>query len=278
MDTCNYDFKSQSAGLDSVANARDLGGYVLPDGRRIRRGLLLRGGSLASLSDADRETLTRKYHLSKIFDFRTEREVVASPDRNIPGVGYTWLPAIDPETEKMEDLALPPEAYFNLSLYLADNGHAFDASVQRVSRHIYSEMVLNEYTQLQYAAFLQIVATEARGAVYWHCSQGKDRTGLGAAFLLSALGADRRLIMQDFDISNDYYRQDIEANLAKLRTRGEDPEADKVIRTFIGCNVEYFSGALDMIEMKFGTLENYLKGPLCLSDDDIAALRSRYLE
>ena len=273
-----YDFKSQSAGLESLINARDLGGYVLPDGRRIKRGMLLRGGSLANVSDADRTVLKTRYHLSHIFDFRTEGEVDLAPDRPFAGVRYTWLPAIDPETEKMDSLSLPQEAYRNLSHYLVDEGNAFNPAVQNVARHIYSEMVLNEYTQLQYAAFLQIIAGSQGGGIYWHCSQGKDRTGLGSAFLLSALGADRKLIMQDFDISNDYYRADIKWQIAKLRLKKHDAEAEKVIKTFIGCNVEYFSGALDLIDMKFGSMENYLKGPLCMSDDDIATIRARYLE
>ena len=83
---------------------------MLPDGRKIRKGLLLRGGGLKNLSDADRETLVNKYHLAQVFDFRTENEVTMAPDRIIPRVGHTWLPAIDPETEKMEDLSLPKAA------------------------------------------------------------------------------------------------------------------------------------------------------------------------
>lgn len=273
-----YDFKSQSIGLESVANARDLGGYLLPDGRTVRKGLLLRGGTLAKLGNEDRDTLLGKYRLSKIFDFRTESEVVSAPDRNLPGVSYTWLPAIDPETEKIDTLTLPHEAYSNLPVYLVDQGNAFNPSVQGIARHIYSEMVLNEYTQLQYAAFMQIIVSAGKGSVYWHCSQGKDRTGLGSAFLLSALGADRKLIMEDFDISNDFYRNDIDSLLAKLHEKGNDIEADKVIKTFIGCNTEYFSKALDLIDYKFGSMANYLHGPLCLSDEDIEILKNRYLE
>lgn len=278
MNDSLYDFKSQSIGLDSVANARDLGGYVLPDGKVIRKGLLLRGGSLVGLSDRDKEILLKNYKLSTIFDFRTENEVLAAPDRNLPGVSHTWLPAIDPETEKMEDLSLPHEAYTNLPAYLVESGNAFNTAVQEISRHIYSEMVLNEYTQLQYAAFMQIIIHADKGSVYWHCSQGKDRTGLGSAFLLSALGADRELVMQDFDISNDFYRSDIDSLLAALHKQGNDPEADKVIMTFIGCNVEYFRKALDLIDVKFGNMDNYLRGPLCVSDDDIKILKDRYLE
>ena len=46
-----YSFETQKIGLDSIANARELGGYVLPDGRCVKHNLLLRGGLLNKASD-----------------------------------------------------------------------------------------------------------------------------------------------------------------------------------------------------------------------------------
>ncbi|MBQ0025531.1 MAG: tyrosine-protein phosphatase [Bacteroidales bacterium] len=274
-----YDFNSQSLGLVSVANARELGGYVLPNGKKIKKGLLLRGGSLAAVSAEDAKALSERYRLARIFDFRTDMEVRHSPDAQLPGVGNIWLPAIDPESEKLGAASLPEEAYRDLVNYLVEKENAFNPTVQEIARHIYSEMVLNEYTQLQYAAFLQMISATPTGAVYWHCSQGKDRTGLGAAFLLAALGADRDLIMADYAISNDFYRKEIAAVTAMLRAKkGPDAEAEKAILTFIGANEEYFEASLDLIDKKFGSMESYLKGPLCMTDLEMNRLRSRYLE
>lgn len=267
-----YTFATQDAGLASIANARELGGYVLPDGHSVRRGLLLRGGALATASDEDIASLRSRYHLVHNFDFRTESEVETAPDRVIEGSDRIWLPAIDERTEALAGMSLPEDAYRNLPVWLVDN--SANPLVQEVAHRLYPDMVFNEYTQLQYAAFLQTVVTTGQGAVYWHCSQGKDRTGLASTFLLAALGADRKLIMQDYLISYEFYRNTVEELYGKVATEGER----KVILTFIGVNAEYYEETLDMIDRHYGSLMAYLKGPLCLTDEDISRLRARYLE
>lgn len=262
--------------LDSVANARELGGYRLPDGRSVRPGLLLRGGALNCASDEDISILSDRYRLAHVIDFRTEGEVLRAPDREVPGADNIWLPAIDPETEKTAGQSLPKEAYLDLDNWLVYN--ASNPLVQDVARRLYTDMVMNEYTQLQYAAFLEKIVSTTEGAVYWHCSQGKDRTGLGAAFILAALGADRELIMEDYCRSADYYEEELATAIARLRAAGGDAEAEKVMRTFISVNPEYFTAALDLIDRRFGSMEAYLRGPLCLTDFEFGILRSRYLE
>lgn len=263
-------------GFEGIPNARELGGYVLPDGGVIRHGLLLRGGSLSAATLADKQRMSSEYHVSHVFDFRTDMELKLSPDPEIVGAKYTWLPTIDPEMEKLGTATLPGEAYRNLLVYLST--HASSPQVQEVARHIYTDMVVNEYTQLQYAAFLQSIINTPEGAVYWHCSQGKDRTGLGAAFLLAALGADRELILSDFDLSNVAYQNEVNAMFDRIHAKGGGLEEEKVIRTFIGVNTDYFIDALDLIDKTYGTLDEYLSEQLCLTEDDRKILKERYIE
>lgn len=267
-----YTFATQKAGLPSIANARDLGGYILPNGRKVRSCLLLRGGALAGASDEDIAQFKDKFHLVHNFDFRTKMELATAPDREIEGADHIWLPAIDERTEALAGRSLPDEAYRNLAVWLVENSH--NPLVQDVAHHLYMDMVFNEYTQLQYAAFLQTLVSTEDGAVFWHCSQGKDRTGLASTFLLAALGADRELIMQDYMISYEFYEELVESLYKKVATE----EERKVILTFMGVNAEYYEETLDLIDKRYGSMMEYLRGPLCLTDDDIYTLRSRYLE
>lgn len=267
-----YSLDTQSIHLSSVINARELGGYKLPDGRKVRWGCLLRGGSFAALTPADRAILRDKFHLAVNFDFRTESEVTYAPDRPVQGCKHIWLPAIDPTTETVSDRSFPEEAYRDLGNFLVK--HASDPLAQKLAKNLYTDMVTNEYTQLQYAAFMQSIVETPSGAVYWHCSQGKDRTGLGAAFILAALGADRELILADYRISNEVYKTELEALYKKVSTE----EEKAVILTFVGVNEKYFCDALDLIDRRYGSMMGYLKGPLCMSDKDIETLRMRYTE
>lgn len=265
-------FASQSIGLKSVINARELGGYRLPGGAVVKHGLLLRGGDLANVSEEDAGRLVNRFHLTKVFDFRTSMEVHKSPDRELPGVVNIWMPAFNEEGQVMEGLSLPSEAYRDLGNWLVRNGHI--PKVQEVARTMYTGMALDEFTQMQYAGFLQNIVNTPSGAVYWHCSQGKDRTGFGAALLLAALGADRKLIMKDYMISNEFYLKEV----LHYCSRTDSEDVREVIRTFVGVNPVYFGNALDRIEKEHGSLLGYLKGPLCLTDEDIEVLRERYTE
>lgn len=139
---------------------------------------------------------------------------------------------------------------------------------------MYPIMITTEFTQVQYAGFFQNILNAEEGAIYWHCSQGKDRTGLGSALILAALGADRELIMQDFEISNDYYRTEVETIFNQVST---DEEREAIL-TFVGVNPRYFANALDIVEKQYGSLREFLKGPICLSDEDMQILRNRFLE
>lgn len=270
-------FSEKSIGLDNVINARELGGYVMQDGRKIKKGLLLRGGNLSKASENDIRRLKNEYHLAINFDFRSEKEIMLSPDKPMANVEYMWLPTIDEKTAKLGKLNLPGHAYTNLPKYLVE--HCFEQKVKEIAANMYPELVKNEYTQLQYAAFLQKIAgVEGERAVYWHCSQGKDRTGLGAALLLAALGADRDTIMEDFAISNSFYKEEIESTCKIIKEMGGSDEEFAVVQTFIGVKCDYFENALNIIDKEYGSMDQYLSDVMVLTDEDKDKMRNRLLE
>lgn len=256
----------------SIDNARDLGGTRVADGRKVRSRLLLRGGALAKASDRDLAVLRDEYNLAAIFDFRTSMEVQHSPDKQVDGAKYFWMPAFDEDSHSFREQNLPQEAYKHLGEWLVE--HASEERPQVFAKKLYADMVENEFTQIQYAGFLQNIVHIDNGAVYWHCSQGKDRTGFGAAMLLAALGADRDAIMEEYCLSADFYKEELAMYIDKVNTQAEKT----VIRTFLSVNPDYFAQALDLIDSEYGSMDKYLSGPLCLSEDDITALKDRYLE
>lgn len=267
-----YNFSTQKLDLEGVINARELGGYVLPDGSRIAKGMLLRGGSLAKATDDDLKKF-KDLNLSHIFDFRTEEEVLKAPDRSVEGAENHWLPAIDPATiEKVE--SGDNEMFEDLNSFMLN--YANRPQLKHLARVMYSSLVSSEYTQLQYATFLQFIA-HSEGSVYWHCTQGKDRTGLGAAFVLFALGADRTLVMKDYEISNEFYKEDVDSLIASMGEKGWGEPEFNVARTFVGVNPVLFSQALDIIEEDYGSMDSFLRNELCLTEDDIQLMRSKYL-
>ena len=115
------------------------------------------------------------------------------------------------------------------------------------------------------------------GAVFFHCTQGKDRTGLAAAFLLSAFGVDRETIIADFDKTNQVYARDVRKFCRRVKFFGGKEEEMAVVKSFIGANTGNFVNTLDMITAEYGSMDAYLRNILHLTDGDFETLRERYL-
>ena len=261
--------------FEGIVNARDLGG--LPSGgKTVRKGLLLRTGHLHDATPADVALLQDHFRLRRIFDFRTMDEAAAQPDRTIPGAEHILLPTLDVEAERRSGEAVPAETWLDLPSHIVRL--AFTPLFQGKARELYPSLVQSDFSQLQYAAFLNMILETPDGAVLWHCSQGKDRTGMGAAFLLGALGADRETIVADFDRSNDIYRPLVDRFCAEVEARGGGEREKDVVRAFMGVSTRNFCGALDLIDREWGSLERFILERLDLEAEDLLVLRDRYLE
>lgn len=262
--------------FDNIVNARDLGGLVGAGGRTVRPHRLLRTAHLHDASPADLKRLHEEYNLAKIFDFRSLGEAEALPDQAVEGATHHLLPTIDLSAERLTEQPIPQEAFLDLERHIVN--YSFYPEVQKMAANMYPSLIRSEYSQLQYAAFLRlIVEAPADGGVLWHCFQGKDRTGWGAAFLLSALGVEREAIIADFDESNAAYRSLVASLNAQVDALGGGEPEKEVILAFMGVSTPNFIRTLDLIDREFGGMMSYLNEQLLLTHEDIQILRRRFL-
>lgn len=157
--------------LDGPLNLRDLGGYASSDGRRLKPGLLYRSDSLDSSSERDLEWL-RKVGIRHVYDFRSQQEVDAAPDRLPEGAGVVsvHLPLGDPQM----DIAKLREQIMRGDL----SGLQLEGS--------YAKLALQRADT--YRHWFASIADPTAAPLVFHCTAGKDRTGLAAFLLLVALG------------------------------------------------------------------------------------------
>ena len=148
-----------------------------------------------------------------------------------------------------------------------------------MAARMYPSLIRSEYSQLQYAAFLRlIIEAPEDGGVLWHCFQGKDRTGWGAAYILFALGVDREAVIEDFDLSNTAYRDLVARLNADIEARGGGDAEKEVVQAFMGVSTANFIRTLDLIDREFGGMMEYLHEALFLTHEDIQILRHRFLQ
>ena len=262
--------------FEHIDNARDLGGMKGAGGRLVRPHRLIRTAHLHDASDDDVRRLKEESKLCRIFDFRSLGEFQAVPDREIEGVQHHLLPTIDMRAEQQTGKPIPDEAFLELDRHIVN--YSFYPEVQVMAANMYPSLIRSEFSQLQYAAFLRlIIEAPEDGGILWHCAQGKDRTGWGAAFLMFALGISKEDIIDDFELSNIAYRPIVTKLNADVDARGGGQAEKAVIQAFMGVSTPNFISTLDLIDREYGGMTNYLHEILCLTHDDIQTLRKRFL-
>lgn len=272
-------FAQQFLPVDGIVNARDLGGYDVPGGFLVKDRQLLRAAHLANATQKDLAYL-EKLAVGTVVDFRKLDEKVGLYDKAVPGAAYVALPIdasgrVGASASEMEKKKYMGKKKFNLKrmIVLA----AFNDKAKVVARELYPNILFDPKCQKEMADFLHLVIERGEKPILFHCTQGKDRTGIASALLLAALGADRKTIVEDFDVTNKVYAKDVSRYTRLVGFLGGKEEEKAVVKAFMGCNTENFVKALDTIDEKYGSLEGYLKGPMGLTDEDLALLKARYL-
>ena len=277
LSSCAHTPTDRTIPFEGIENARELGGLVVQDGRSIRPGKLVRSGNLYKATDKDVALLKDRFRLTDVFDFRFDAEVAGAPDREMEGVRNTHLSTLPQALIDGFTAGRADTSQFEVSGFMERlTEYAFNPLAQELARQLYPAIVTDPTSQQRYGAFLRGVL-DAEGGVLWHCSQGKDRCGWGAAFVLAALGASRETIVEDFDLSNVYYAAYEEALSQKVIEKGGGQEELAFIHAMVGVSTENFESTLDLIDSQYGSLSAYLEKALGFSAQDQEKLRNKLL-
>lgn len=251
----------QQIALEGGTNFRDLGGYATRDGRHVKKGLIYRAGSLAQLTDADLDELAR-LQLHSVYDFRTPAEVQAAPDR------------------------LPPDANIRrIELPIGDPGINIEVLRKRVlSGDIDGLALPDSYAEVMlghsdaYRTLFDNLLDPARIPGVFHCSAGKDRTGVGAALVLYALGVPRETVLLDFMASNYYLHDYRERVIWRVRFTSLFRVDSGQLRSLLSVHAASLENAFAAAEAEYGSMDQYLEQALGLDETRLERLRALYLE
>ncbi len=245
--------------LKNVQNARDIGGYRTVDGRTVKWDVIFRTAELSHLDAADIAVLKGK-GVSAIHDLRTVEERQAQPT--------AWTGAGAPKITAF-DYSMDHSAMAGLL-----RGGATAESARTVFANSYPEM-LKMQRQQHRALFADLLKGD--GAVLYHCSAGKDRTGMATALILSALGVPRETILADYELSNRYYRPDPAAMAASAPQAAAFARLPQDIRAvFMGVDARYLQAVFAVIDRDYGSVEAYLDRELGVNAAGVARLKALY--
>lgn len=258
-----------------IDNARQLGGYIGAGGKKVKHNVLIRTARLDGISDETAKKLAAEYNVKYVVDFRMGYEKDGAADKDITGAENIWisvyeLDMTDPTmVEMMKKIKESGDDSLQKSIEYAKTGYLSS---------LYTQILLSETGQKGYAQFFDILLNNEEGAVLWHCTHGKDRTGVAAALVLYALGVDEDIIMQDFLLTNEVYRNNIAYLQGELKKRGCDDSVINEAQAMAGVKGEYLTAAFEAVKTEYGSIQDYIKNQLGVSDEEIKKLRDMYLE
>ena len=240
--------------LGNVFNLRDLGGYTSVHGGTVAWGRLFRADGLSRLDEADTDLLA-PMGFRTVVDLRTpgERENWGVAPTERMGATMVHLPLISVLWDRT----------------VADDDH--DTVEYLIARYL--EMTEEGADVL--ASVVRLAIDDGHTPLVFHCSAGKDRTGVTAALLLGLLGVDDATVAADYALTAPA----MEALVEWVRRNAPEDAVDTMADqppTFLACPPEAMRGFLDELRARHGSIVGYADH-IGLGADEIAALRTRYL-
>ncbi|HEY1202903.1 MAG TPA: tyrosine-protein phosphatase, partial [Niastella sp.] len=170
--------------MQGALNFRDAGGYKTKDGKSVKINRVFRSADISKLTDADMQTMANK-HIRTVIDFRGVKEAAAAPDKLLPATDYIQCPAGSDSLPDAKQIAMMVKQGGWLEKFYGEGGLP--------------------YFGARYKPFFQkLLALPDTSALMYHCTGGRDRTGMATALFLYALNVPQQTIEADFVASNVY--------------------------------------------------------------------------
>ena len=150
--------------LEGVSNVRDIGGYVTENGRKVKQGMVYRGGALDEITDDGKEKAINIYGIKTDLDLRRSGEGTAGTKSPL-GADVRYLNIAGP--------------------YYVGNSSGID----------------DKWNWEELANEIRVFADESSYPLYMHCAIGRDRTGTLAFLINALLGASKEDLYHDYELS-----------------------------------------------------------------------------
>ncbi|KIM46439.1 hypothetical protein M413DRAFT_17086 [Hebeloma cylindrosporum] len=250
--------------LHGVINVRDLGHYpsTTEKGQITKPGYLFRAAELSGITDEGKAKL-KELGITRVYDLRSDTEIrkYNTPLPDIDGVEIIHMPVFQTADYSPEMMAR------RYQLYASGKTEAF--------LELYSQIL--DHGGHAFGTILRHVRDKPNEGCLFHCTAGKDRTGVMAAILLKLAGVEDELISRDYALTRvgrEPAREKIMARLSKEPLFASNNEAALNMFT---CRHETMQAFLEHFDEKYGGVDEYVRRYVGLSDEEIAIIKRNLL-
>ena len=243
--------------INSVSNFRDVA-----IGPKMKKNVLFRCAKLSTLNKEDIITF-ETLNPYAVVDFRDPKEINKAPDNLSKGLIDKYI-------------SLPISAS-TLGRMVAQKSVEGDTmkTYEKVMEESYKLYVNNH--QHVWKEFLNILLNSNNKPVIFHCSAGKDRTGIASFIIQRILNNSMELIYKNYLLSNQLLTT--QAATAEQTTSSSNDDllvTETMLNVLSKVKKTYLLSAINEIENKHQTLENYIIEGLNFDKNKIDQLKRQY--
>ncbi|MCR4911794.1 MAG: tyrosine-protein phosphatase [Bacilli bacterium] len=254
--------------LKSLSYFRDLGGITTKDGNIVKKDVIFRCCDFTKISREDEELLRNNFYAC--IDLRAEDEVIMKPECFKDDSFYHHFPMLTNE----ENPAVTKETRTAILKRRMSEPGGMKGHITQLYRRIVNSERSRKYIK---KIFNLLLNKDKEGIVAYHCTQGKDRTGMVSVSILLALGVDKEDIIKDYLGYNKHERFKRFMIQVGITTWQLSFKTGRELNSALIAIKRYINAAFDEMDKLFGGSDGYLRTGLGLTDEDLAKLKKLYL-
>ncbi len=244
--------------LEGTTNTRDIGGYVGSNNRLFKWKKALRSDDMSRLSEKDKDYLINKYNLAKVIDLRSPAEkekaqnVFESDDR-VKYINISLADEIDPN--RPTNLTDLPDTFFS---------------------DFYVSLINNKKNHFK-EVLREIINIKDDESVLFHCTAGKDRTGVTAMLLLGICGVSKQDITTNYmqTATNLKYNEHFNENNRKMFEKYKDKLSQDFMKKLASSDEIYIEHVYDVLINKYGSFREYFLH-IGITEEEIEGLLTNF--
>ncbi|WP_312399965.1 tyrosine-protein phosphatase [Chryseobacterium sp.] len=238
--------------IKKVHNFREVANIKNVDGRTLKSGKFYRSGHLHQLKKSSFDEL-EKLGVKEIIDLRNSKEIAQKPDNLPNGILYKNYSAFEDEGDQLDQAK---------KLVLKGKVNGSDADKRMLD--FYKDYVI-ENPEIIKKIITEIL--ESDQPILYHCTAGKDRTGIITALILTILKFNKETIYNDYLLSNNYRKKLVDKRLSLANNLHVlYPKMDvKVLEKLSWVETDYLDAAFNEINKKYGSIDIYIQYVLGIS-------------
>jgi len=239
--------------LKKVTNFRTVGNIKNTEGRTLKEGRFYRSAHLHKLKKRSFDRFD-ELGIKEIIDLRNSKEIAQKPDQIPAENTYKKYSAFEDEGDQLSQAK---------KLVLKGKVNASDADKRMID--FYREYVTENPETIK-TIITEVL--ESKDPVLYHCTAGKDRTGIITALILTILKFDKETIYNDYLLSNNYRKDLVQKRLRLANTlHFLYPKMDlQVLEKLSWVEKRYLDAAFEEINKKYGSADAYIQQVLGISD------------